>query len=181
MWRDLLKFGIHWTRRFKWTGYKTLKNLIGLFEAICDSYDNPTFVPVNGITHCNEAVAAVADAMGCKDLAFKTADEIVAYLSGNSDWQAIPMDKAQATANQGSLVVAGLSSEALKQGHGHIVVVRPGIPCESGKWGTVPRCLNVGVEMFLARAKKGPLTGMSAGVNEAFVPLPTFWVWRPSL
>lgn len=181
VWRDVPKFICQWSWRF-WGIPKNMKNLIGLFEAICDTYDRQDLKPLeDGTTYCNVAVAAVADAMGCKTLDFKTADEILVYISANPDWMEIPIEKAQETANQGSLVIVGLSSEALKQGHGHVCVIRPGIPCHSGKWGAVPRCLNVGSEMFLARAKRGPLTGMAAGVNEAFIPLPKFFVWRPSL
>lgn len=158
-----------------------MKDLITLIDTICEAYDRPDFLPANGITHCNEAVAMVADAMGCKTLSYKTADEIVAYVSTNPDWQETQIDKVQDMANQGSFCIAGLDSKALNSQHGHVVVIRPGKLVFSGKWGPTPRCLNVGAEMFLARAKKGPLTAMSCGVNEAFQPMPRFWAWRPSL
>jgi hypothetical protein len=158
-----------------------MRDLITLIDSICEAYDRPDFQPKDGTTFCNMAVTMIADTMGCKDLDFKTADEIIAFIANNPDWNEMDMSRVQDLANQGSLVVAGLDSEALKQEHGHVVVIRPGKLVYSGKWGPTPRCLNIGAENFLARAKKGPLTAMSCGVNEAFVEKPKFWVWRPSL
>lgn len=159
-----------------------MKNLLGLFEAICDTYDRVDFLSAaDGTTHCNQACAAVAELLGCKDLTDRTADGIVEHLAVNPGWSAVSMEEAQERANEGSLVIAGLDSKALNQSHGHVVVIRPGIVCYSGKWGKTARCMNFGQEVFLGRAKKGPLTQMPAGVNEAFVPLPTFWVWKASL
>jgi hypothetical protein len=173
--------GVAFSETFSYTGDDEMKDLIKLIDVICEAYDNSSFIPVNGETHCNEAIAMVADAMGCKDLDMKMADEIVEFLAGSADWQEVQMNQVQDMANQGSLCIAGLDSTALSQAHGHVVVIRPGKPVYSGKWGPTPRCLNVGQEMFLARAKKGPLTNMSCGVNEGFQPMPKFWVWRPSL
>lgn len=181
MWKGIARWIAGWTWTTERTGYLKMKNLINLIDVICEAYDRPDFLPRDGLTFCNQAVAMVADAMGCKDLDLKTADEIVAFLAGNADWQETQIEKVQDMANQGSLCIAGLDSKALNQAHGHVVVIRPGKPVYSGKWELTPRCLNVGQEMFLARAKKGPLTTMSCGVNEAFGPKPLFWVWRPSL
>jgi len=158
------------------------RDVITLIDAICDVYDNHAYMPTpDGITFCNLATTAVAVAMGCKDFQGKTADEIVAFISSSEEWSAIPLEKAQDIANQGSLVVAGANAKTLGQAHGHIVVIRPGKPCYSGKWGLTPRVLNVGAENFLARAKRGPLTNQPAGLNEAFVNMPTIWAWRQSL
>lgn len=158
-----------------------MKDLITLFDSICEAYDRADLQPRDGMTFCNLAVCMVADAMGCKELDFKNADEIVAYIASSPDWQETQIDRVQDIANRGSLCIAGLDSKSLKQNHGHVVVIRPGKPVYSGKWGPTPRCLNVGAEMFIARAKKGPLTAMSCGINEAFQLLPKIWVWKPSL
>lgn len=159
-----------------------MRNLIRLIDAVCDTYDRRDLQPLpDGTTFCNVSVAAITEAMGCKDLALKTADEIVAFVSDSPDWSIVAFEKAQDMANQGTLLIAGLDSPSLKQAHGHVVVIRPGIACWSGKWGPTPRCLNVGAEMFLSRAKKGPLTAMACGLNEAFVEMPKIWAWRPSL
>lgn len=192
MWESILSFlqklslqnriSVVGSKRYVETGYLSMKNLIGLFEAVCETYDRIDFKPSpDGSTHCNQAIHAVAQKLGCDDLAGLTADEIVAFLGTSSDWQLIDMSAAQAYANQGSLVIAGLSSTDLKQSHGHVVVIRPGIPCDSGKWGSVPRCLNIGAVDFLARGQSGVLMGMPVGVNEAFIPRPKFWLWSKSL
>lgn len=165
----------------KKTGWSEMKDLITLFDSICEAYDRPDFIPKNGITYCNQAVDMVAGAMGCHDFEMKNANEIVEFMVSDSNWQEIKMNQAQDMANEGSLCVAGIDSATLKQEHGHVVVIRPGKQVYSGKWGLTPRCLNIGEENFLARAKKGPLTAMSCGLNEAFQPLPQIWVWRPSL
>jgi hypothetical protein len=163
------------------TGYTTMRNLLGLFEAVCDVYDDVTLAPRDGQTFCNVAANRIATAMGCKDLAAKTADEICAFVATSPDWSEIAFDRAQDLANQGSLVFAMASSTMLEQSHGHICAIRPGLPKNSGKWGLCPSVINIGGVNFLARAKSGPLIGMPVGLNEAFVPLPKLYAWRPTL
>ncbi len=172
------------SREITWTGYQKVRDVITLVDAVCDAYDNQALAPqADGTTFCNQGVAYVAEAMGCKELSGKTADEIVALLSAGVNWSPVPMEKAQELANAGSFLVAGLDSKTLGQAHGHVVVIRPGRPVYSGKWATnvCPRVLNIGAENFIARAKKGPLTNQPAGLNESFQPLPKIWVWRQSL
>ncbi len=159
-----------------------MKDPIALIDAICEAYDNQAFTPLpDGTTFCNQGVNYVAEAMGCKDFAGKNADEIVSFISASDNWSLVPIEKAQELANQGSLLISGLDSKSLGQSHGHVVVIRPGKAVYSGKWGLAPRVLNIGSENFLARAKKGPLTNQSAGLNESFQPLPKIWAWRNSL
>lgn len=102
-------------------------------------------------------------------------------MGASPDWSPVPFENAQNLANQGSLVIAGLSGEDLGNGHGHVVVIRPGRQCQSGKWGLTPRCLNIGKTDFIARAQSGPLIMMPVGLNDAFIPLPKIYVWRSSL
>ncbi len=167
---------------FSWTGYRNMRDLITLIDAICDVYDNADLRPHDGLTYCNLSVNFVSTAMGCKSFAGLTADQILQRISNDGDWSDVPGEKAQDMANQGSLLIAGLTSEELGQEHGHVVVIRPGKPCYSGKYnGPCPRCLNIGAENFLARAKRGPLINAPCGLNEAFGPVPKIWVWRPSL
>lgn len=158
-----------------------MKSLPKLIDAICDVYDNASYNPKDGVTYCNFAADDIARAMGCKDFLHKNADEIFEFVSHSQEWTEIPMAQAQATANQGSLVFAMANTVMLNAAHGHLCVVRPGLEKNSGKWQKCPAVMNVGIENFIGRAKRGPLTGMAAGVNEAFVPLPKFFVWRPSL
>lgn len=168
-----------------------MRNLPGLIDAICDAYDNPNFVPkvIDGqqVTYCNYAANSIAQAMGCLDFWDPhsqeplNADAIFAFLKGSPEWTEADMSKCQDLANQGSLVFAAANSLMLGQAHGHICVVRPGLPKDSGKFGSCPSVLNIGGENFIGRAKKGPLTGMACGVNEAFIEKPIFFVWRQSL
>lgn len=158
-----------------------MKDIITLIDSILDTYDNRDLQPHDGVTFCNLAVMFVATAMGCKGFAGLTADQIIEMMESSDCFSDVPFEKAQEMANQGSLLIAGLSSKELNQEHGHVVVIRPGKTCYSGKWGPTPRCLNIGGENFIARAKRGPLTNAPAGLNEAFVQLPKIWVWRPSL
>ena len=178
-------FGRFWAYKswqFQWTGYTNVRNLIGLFDACCDVLENPRFAPTEGKTFCNLALDYISvKAFGNHDFNDKTADQILEFVAQSEDYTEIAINQAQNLANQGSFVFAAASSKMLGQEHGHVCVIRPGVPKESGKWGMVPAIVNVGSELFIARAKKGPLTGMPAGLNEAFVPLPRLFVWRPSL
>lgn len=170
------------SRGITWTGYTTMRDVITLIDAVCDVYDRADFRPnPDGSTHCNQAVQAIAEAMGCKDFGGMVADQIVDFLSSSSGWDEIPFEKAQDIANNGSLVIAGLKAADLKQSHGHVVVIRPGKPCQSGKWGATPRCVNIGASDFIARAQSGPLSMMPVGLNDAFIPMPKLWVWKRSL
>lgn len=164
------------------SGYTNMRDVITLIDAVCDVYDRNDFKPnPDGSTHCNQAVNAICMTMGCKDFDGKVADEIVDFMGSHDDWSPVPMEKAQDLANQGSLVVAGLKGSDLGSAHGHVVVIRPGHPCQSGKWGLTPRCVNIGKSDFLARSQSGPMIMMPVGINDAFIPVPKLWVWRPSL
>jgi hypothetical protein len=164
------------------TGYSQVRDVLTLIDAICDVYDNLAYEPLpDGTTFCNLAVQAVCGVMGYKEFAGLTADQIVAKMISSEDWSPVPFENAQNIANQGSLVVAGLDGASMNQAHGHVVIIRPGRTCYSGKWQQTPRCLNIGGENFIARAKRGPLKGLSCGLNEAFQELPKIYVWRQSL
>ena len=170
------------TESFTETGYLNMKNLIGLIDAICDVYDDPTMTPVGATTFCNLAAQHIARALGCTELQDMDADQMIEWMSSHPDsWQPVPMQDVQELTNEGTLIFAGATSSDLGQAHGHICTVRPGNQILSGKWGLVPRVMNIGAENFIGRAKRGPLQGLPAGVNEAFQPLPKFFAWKPSL
>lgn len=159
-----------------------MKDPIFLIDAILDVYDNHAYQPLpDGTTFCNLAVNVICQKMGYNSFAGRTADEIIALLRTNGEWAEVDMGKAQALANQGSLLIAGLDSIALGQSHGHVAIIRPGIAVYSGKWQLVPRVINIGAQNFIARAKTGPLTNQPVGINESFVPMPKIWVLRSSL
>lgn len=154
-----------------------MKSVTVLIDAICDVYDNAKYQPLpDGTTFCNYAAEDICHAFGYNGLDNKMADEIFAFMGTSPDWQEVLMPRVQDLANQGSLVFAVANGELLKQAHGHICVIRPGRLKDSGKWGQVPSIMNIGAENFIGRAKRGPLQGMSAGLNEAFVPMPKFYV-----
>ena len=158
-----------------------MRNLPGLIDALCDVYDDPTMTPAGGATFCNFAVQRIAKAMGCNDLAGMTADEMAVFMANSPDWEERSIGDVQALANQGSLIFAVATSQALDKSHGHICTIRPGNAILSGKWGMTPRCVNIGEENFIGRAKRGLLQGLPCGVNEAFQPMPLFYAWKPSL
>ncbi len=164
------------------TGYTNMRDVITLIDAICDVYDRTDFHPSpDGSTHCNQAVDAIAEAMGCLEFKNLTADQMIDHMESSPKFGPVDFERAQDMANRGSLVIAALRSSDLKQAHGHIVVIRPGKPCQSGKWGATPRCLNIGASDFIARAQSGPLKMMPVGLNDAFIPKPRIWVWEASL
>lgn len=158
-------------------------------------------------TFCNYAVNEVARAMGCDDFIEPNtsetplpmdADDICDFLNNNSDsdsqspkpWLEIKIDPTQPDntkiqmgtiqtwATKGYLTVACAKASELKQDHGHICVVRPGLLKMSGKWGAVPSVMNVGGENFISLGRSGVMKGRPVGVNEAFQILPRFFVWK---
>jgi len=176
-------------------------NLIQLIDSICVAFDNSAYYPEfeNGVlvsTFCNFFVCEVAKGVGCEDLFDPItqkpmmADDMVKFVSGSDHWQElrvmglppdamfIALKSVQSWANQGYLTIACLTGAMLGSAHGHINVIRPGIMKESGKWGSVPVCANVGKENFIGRAKSGPMKDQPCGINEAFVPMPRFFSWK---
>jgi hypothetical protein len=143
-----------------------LKDVFGLLDCIFAPLCRPEYQPADGQTHCNQYVAEVCEAYGYKGMNGLLANEMIALLSSSPNWSEVPMDKCQELANNGTLVVAGLRAEP----HGHVVVICPGKPKTSGRWGTVPSCANVGKQIFIGK-----------GVNWAFSDLPKFYAWRSSL
>src|SRR5436190_1357482 len=178
------------------------RNNIKLIDAICVAYDNEHYAPVikDGkleTSYCNLACNEVAQKMGCNDLfnpierTPKTADEIADFMAANpNDWQElrcaglkppeqeIAFRAIQAWANIGYLLFAVLKSTELGTSHGHIAVIRPGELKSSGKWGLVPSVMNIGKECFIGRSKQVSMRGLPVGVNEAFIPVPHFYVWK---
>src|SRR3990167_4417677 len=171
----LLDRGFNVSGQFAWTGYKSMKNRDVLIDAICRVYDNPAYKPKkdargNLTTFCNFAVRDICGSMVCHDFAGLIADQIYDLLVQSSGWQEIRMNQAQAKANQGSLVVAAARSTQLKKAHGHVCVIRPGLEQDSGKWGKVPSCINIGADNFIGK-----------GICWAFSVQPKIFVWKKSL
>jgi len=74
---------------------------------------------------CSGCVKYMAGAVGV-DLPDDDANALIDYMAAN--WTVVTKDQAQAYADQGRFVVAGKKDTP----HGHIVVVLPGGPVESG-------------------------------------------------
>lgn len=94
------------------------------------------------------------------------ANQIIDLIATHDQWAECPIEKAQALANEGTLIVACLKADP----HGHVNVVCPGKEKTSGRWGQVPTVANVGKTNFIG-----------SGLNWAFSDLPKLYLWRPSL
>lgn len=91
-------------------------------RAACDAVlKDPSLQPGAGITHCNQAVRAIAIACGCHDFPEgMLANEMIDLMA--SSWVSVPDGAdAQAQAFSGRLVVAGVQEEE----HGHVAVIYP--------------------------------------------------------
>lgn len=116
-----------------------------LLDAILEAYDlfhTPKDITGDGKpeTFCNRAVFHVIQRMGSNQLRdadgnAMMADQMVDAMRRSDRWQAVEMEAAQQLANDGQVVVAGMTSKELSADHGHVVVVRPGLPEHSNKWG----------------------------------------------
>ena len=132
---------------------------------------NSTFETV---TFCNYFVDGVCEAFGYHKFwpdgqRFPLmANDIVDIMDTQEDWLLLADGSvAQARANEGCLVVAGLKHNE----HGHVAIIRPGNCIESGHWGTLaPRVANVGEQVFLDRA-----------ANYAFQDKPNFFVLKSTI
>lgn len=164
-----------------------MKSLPKLITGILQAYENPDFRPiiVDGKvtqTFCNKAVQHIANTMGCQDLDHFDADEMCQFFLQFKGWQEVKMRDCQNLANQGTLIVAALPSQALNQPHGHVCVIRPGEQVWSEHWKSmVPAVMNIGGHNFILRFSTGPGEAIEAGVNGAFQIIPHFYAWEASL
>ncbi len=200
--RSMPLLSLNFSRKFSWTGYTNIKDRNELIDAILVAYDNPAYKPVikDGkvvTTYCNIAAHEIAHKMGCTDLfdvdkqRVRMADEIYDFMVAHPEkWQEIQcvglqpdfrdvaFQAIQFQANSGSLIFAVQSSKNLGAGHGHICIIRPGVMKNSGKWGKIPVCMNIGGDNFIALGQKGLMMGLPVGINQAFVQLPRFFAWK---
>jgi len=140
-------------------------------------WNSGTYLPkvINGVTttFCNEAVNAVLRPMGCTEMNGMTADEMVQHMRSSKTFLIKPLDDCQFLANEGVILVAGLTSFDLKQEHGHVCTLTPGLGDFSGHWNRkTPLCLNLGGNGLCFRSR---------GVNYAFVHVPEIFAWVESL
>ena len=140
-----------------------------LLDAILQAFDRfqtPTALPGGGYqTYCNMAVGKVLMTMGSLELRNPggsplDANQMVAAMSSSSNWQEVQMEDAQALANSGQVVVAGMTSQQLGQDHGHVVVVRPGTAELSNKWGGLaPKVSHVGEKSLIGSGAEWAFPG----------------------
>ena len=134
------------------TGYNTeaerMSNRDRLKTACDFAVAAPMWEPSNGITHCNEAVAYIAEEMGCRDLRHLLANDQIEAMAGSPDWQEDLMERAVLHASRGGLAVATMAEEP----HGHVCVVYPAPMQPSGSWGVpVAVVANVGRKNAIMR------------------------------
>lgn len=149
-------------------GTGSMKDILSLLDAIHLPLLRPEYQPQpdSGVTHCNQYVNEVCTYYGYKSFDGLLANDMFDLIIKDPQWQETLMEKCQFLANQGSLVVAALKADP----HGHINVICPGKEKDSGRWGMVPACANVGKEVFIGK-----------GINWAFSVMPRFFAWKPSL
>lgn len=138
---------------------KQMDKIAKLIDAICENFmtafpgqpwapetvmnDDKTMTQV---THCNQFVTGVAVSLGYASFANMNADQMCAAVLTSPEWTNIQWDVAQSHANNGAFVIACQSANP----HGHVCVIRPGVPQPSGHYGhPAPRCANVGGAVFL--------------------------------
>jgi hypothetical protein len=130
-------------------------NLPILMDVLCETYDDPALrEEVSGVTHCDAAVGYILAKCGFKDYLPDrwTANLMVEDMRVNQLFKRINGSRdAQRLANKGVLVVAGLQI----QPHGHVAVLRPGVPEWSNTWGRLaPKGMSVGAETATFIGKK---------------------------
>lgn len=109
-----------------------------LMDALCEAYENPKFkADPNGITHCDATANYVLSKFGCILFAADEimADDIVRTMRNSQKFQKLKdSEAAQASANRGIVVVAGLTGADMGDTHGHVAFVRPGTMEDSTTW-----------------------------------------------
>ena len=138
---------------------KSMDKVAKLIDAICENFMNalmnrpwaPQMIQNDDktmtlVTYCNQFVNGVATSLGYTSLSGMTADQICAFVMTSPEWTNITWDVAQSHANGGALVIACQSANP----HGHVCIIRPGVPLPSGHFGhPAPRCANVGGSVFI--------------------------------
>ena len=123
---------------------KTGNQIAKLIDAICENFmkalNGQPWAPqtvmnddktMTLVTHCNQFVSGVATSLGYTAFANRTADQMCAFVLTSPEWTNIQWDVAQSHANNGAFVIACQSANP----HGHVCVIRPGIPLPSGHYG----------------------------------------------
>ena len=142
-------------------------------EACLEALKTPDFQPSEGVTHCNQAAAFIARTQGCHDLDNLMADEQYLAISHSNRWTSVNGAEATNMAIKDLLVVGCLPGKAMRESHGHIVVIYPAPRQFSGSlMELVPMCCNIGKTIGVMR------------ISRAF-PVeygePDYYAWVPSI
>jgi hypothetical protein len=154
------------------------EKVLRLLDAILEAYDSfHTSKEVEAghvATFCNFAVDLVLARMGYEkmrnpDGSPMMANQMVDFMTRSADWEEVLMEHAQTFANDGRVVVAGREEE----GHGHVVVVRPGVAEYSGKYAAkAPRVSHVGLNSHIGRSAAWAFDGVFP---------PKFWLLKEAV
>lgn len=111
-------------------------------------FHDPAFIRRDGLTFCNQAAARVAELLGYPGLnGLLAATQHTLARSSKSFFQVDAYVAAQ-LADLGVLVLAFWSAPPA----GHVVVILPGAPVWSDKWGAAsPLCMDIGANHTLGR------------------------------
>ena len=139
-----------------------------VLKAACDAaLANPAFQPSEGVTHCNQSAAFIAQALGCNELGgiLADADYLVMGRNASGKWKNVTRFDAAIQALSNGLAFAILPSYRIMDGrdaetgkpiwakHGHIAVVYPlGMQWSGSLQHDVPMLANVGKTVGVMKA-----------------------------
>lgn len=108
------------------------------------------FKPTTESTFCNVSVNYISQKMGFDGFRGMMANDIVHRMNNAPDFSVVGPEAAQALANDGRLVIAGITGDPEQNGqlgHGHVSICYVGDTVYSGKWKEeCPQTCNVGKE-----------------------------------
>jgi hypothetical protein len=149
-----------------------------LKKACDDAYDK---------THdCSHSVWAVMQALIDKDEPYRVANTLIQLLTtSKSSWKEVGLDDGWELANQGVLVIGGLSANP----NGHVIVIYPGDKIDSGGYlsmyagkmqkvrshGLYPRCMSQSKAAFPGTRSRGDKTVWDPWANDTTFADVQYW------
>ena len=150
------------------------KNLPLLMNLAYSGYnrglDGGDLSPKDGETFCNVFIQSICSGIGYGAFSGMNANEMVHKMQlETGDWISVSDPVAQNHANDGVLVIAGWNNPI---GHGHVNLIIPGILEPSFSFGkSVPRCANVGKDVFFGKKISFAFTPTNAPAYYALVSM----------
>lgn len=119
-----------------------------LYMAAASVFRDPAYIRRDGKTFCNLAAAKVATLLGYPALNGMLSSDQHALARASDSFLPIDPFTAAKLAGFGVLVLAFWSAPP----DGHVVVILPGAPVWSDKWGAVsPLCMDIGANHTIGR------------------------------